>query len=410
MWQKITTRILILMFCGWLGLAQAYGLENDKKAKKEKEQGGVDQPGPKLLNLGLSAEFDLPFVYSSNVFSTPSERFINPETGNWASATNTSGIFFNPTTKLGWEYEFVQYQKFIAGLDIEAVQFLGDKSLQSANGNSTDLEMKYEVAFTNHKLGLGYMKGSYDYNYLHKGTGEIRRTKLAKLPEGQRYKYRYTGTLLSYDLKLQSDTRIHFDLKNTNKDYDEVVIFQSLDRKETYLKLSVVQNLGQDFKFRVSLKKETFDYLTHNADDVFGLRVPGTLQNLVDTTNSLKLYYDYKNFEIIPYMSQFKSVDTYQAYWSYKESEIGAEVKYKIGKKQVVSLDTNRANRQYSHETNVLGEIRSRVSTDFEINWEYQYDKKTKAYFGLDSYSQKDVDSYYSYAHQELTLGYVKGF
>ena len=401
MHSKIAIQFSSLLFCILITWGQAFGQERMTKSGKEK---------PNQILEGAKVEIDLPLIYTSNAYKTPSERFVNPETGNWATATPTTGFYLNPTAKLGWNYDFLQNHGVVTELKLKRIQFVGSDKLKDANGNSMKLELGYEGHFGEHNLRLGNMSEMNDQNYIHRGTGESRLTEIAHVPEGHRYKYKSSGTFISYKYNIMKGSKIYFDLENSHKDYEEVVVFQSLDRDESLYRLTWSQRFTKAYKLRATHKILTKHYTSHNAEDVQGNLVSGTSRTLVDTTDTLKFTFKRKPYLITPYITQFKSQDTYEGYWSYNEQEMGVQIRYQFSKKLETSLDVNTLNRQYENETNRLGELRNRKARDYEFKWHYHLDDTSMANLSVDSYDQKDVDSYYSYNRLEITFGYNKEF
>ena len=422
MLKKLNLRILIILVFINLGLNQAFGQEdtlNDSKKNQDiPEQDLAPKQKVKVVDsrkkpdksFKVFVKFDLPLVYTSNAFRTPSEKYVDPETGNWTTTSPTSAFFLNPSAIFGGQYNFIKNHGIAIELQLEETQFIGNEKLKDANGNVVNFERGYKGRFEGHRWHFGYQIETSNYNYLHRGTGTSRVTKVKESPLAQRYKYTSSGTFISYRYKIKKGSYIYFEIKNYHKDYKEVEIFQSLDRDEDSYRLAWSQLFDKDYQLKVSHKKLTKKYTTHEAENAYGKQVPGTDKILVDTSNSLKFGFLFTDYSITPYFKLFESKDTYADYWSYKEQTSGGKIRYKPTSNQKITINASQSNRTYAKETNSLGELRKRRTTDYKLNWQYTINKTSNAYITLNSHHQDDVDGYYSYNRKEFIIGYATKF
>ncbi len=392
MHQKVVTLIICLTVFFIAGFSKSYG-----QVQKSS-----------LLN--IETRIEIPLIFTSNAYKTPSVRFINPETGNWAEATPTSAFYIEPKVNLLWKKNISKGQSFTIDLKFKGTRYLGNTKLVDGEGQNTHLETGYKGKTGNHKWYLAYIIKNQDYNYLHRGTGESRITADKKLPQGHRYKYLSSGASLSYHHKFSKVTRVYFDYRSIYKNYDDVIVFQNLDREESSYRLSFSHVISKEYRLRISQKITDKTYRSHNAENLEGKLVAGTKLNLKDTSRTIKLTFRSEGYSLKPYLTMFDSVDLYQGFASYNEQELGIGFRTDFKAVHEIVFNINLLQRQYAHEVNILNELRNRTSQFVEVGLHYFIDDSSKANILISNFHQEDVDSYYSYDEMKLIFGYNKKF
>ena len=408
---------LVLILGAFTGAARAQeddgasGKRVKSKTAAPKKARGESQPDYFWVKTDLRAGWD------SNVYRTPSGTYRDPETLADARHSPTSSPLLNPEVRIGT----TPVDNGTLELDLSLLAngdfYLGGGNTSNANGMKTELKAEGHYRAIQSKTGLlrkldlgleGYV-AKEDYNYLHRGTGALRKTQVAGLEEENRYKYTETGHYLKLRTDFGSHTRWKFDIGRYSRDYEDVTGLGSYDRNVLHIKTKIEQKLGDTWELFADWDSQKLDYKSHRANSATGGLVTGTLRVYKDRETGFGLEYGDGSWEAKARYEISERRDTYADYWSYKQNKVSVKMGHLTKSKDHYEIQLHKSNRDYEKETNPAGEIRTREVSSVEAGWDHKYQwGQPSAAVSYDL--QADKDKYYAYERIVAYVGIEKDF
>ena len=383
----------------------------------------------------IVADVQLDLGYSSNVFKTPEGTYLDPETGLDNISKKTSATFVNPDLSIEWLPLNKKRHKVSIEAAYDGMFYSGDTNVSNSNGYDTRADLFYEFSLkrkrikvrklsskdqfkkirkrkkrkNTHNLKIGGYLRQHKFNYIHRGTGGLRVTRLNQLEEENRYVYGENGYYFKYNWKLKKMFNLGAEVNFFSKDYEEVANFGSYDRDVSVWKLKFDYRIYKRWKLGFGKKMISKNYLSHKANSVTGASVTGTLRKYLEDESSVKISFKAKKIRVKFGYKYFTRDDTYASYWSYAQNKYTSDFIYIFNKKYRVNLEHVQSNRQYMLETNPDGAIRDRTNTSTGLSL-----KKSNSWgdvrLAVNDSNQVDKDPYYTYKKQLYSLSYSKEF
>ncbi len=398
--------------------------EEQKSSKKEKQtiKKKVTQAQNKVKPFYL-IKTDIRMGWNSNVFKTPSGQYVDPETGALRISAPTGSYFFNPDLELALLPHNGKRSKFEIAYSWEGIFYPAGGAVGNANGYRQKLQAEYEFDFVNKNLqeesknpiiekssiGLKVYRQQAKYNYLHRGTGELRNTKISKIDEENRYRHWESAAVLDFKNRFSSGTKIALSVGSFDRDYEDITSLQSYDRKEFETKVEGEQEFGVGWSVFADWSKIKLQYDRHRASNTTGTSVPGTTRTFNDSEINGGLEYDHDSVEAKLKYAVTKREDIYAGYWSYdqnKSSIMLAKQWPAIGR---FKIEGSQESRRYKLETNTFGVIRNFKSDEIEVGWDRDFGWGTLS-AKVSQLTQVDTDTYYSYKNSVGYIGFEKDF
>lgn len=408
--------LLVLVF----NLSTAFAQEEDQGKKKpmtKKKTAQVRKTDGRLYRF----KTDTRIGFKDNVFNTPSGQYVDPETGLLRTSAPTEGYFFNPDLELAFTPFNGNRSKFEVAYSWEGTFFSGGDNVKNANGNRQRLQAGLDFDFVSKDLqnnnsvvskssvDVKIYRQQVEYNYLHRGTGALRNTKIAQIDEENRYQHAETGAVADFKTRFTSDTKLGLSVGTAKRDYEDIATLPSYDRKEFETKFEAEQALGLGWNIFADYSKVKLEYDRYRATNATGNSVTGTTRNFNDTEIVGGVEYDRNSFQSRIKYSILKRDDIYAGYWSYDQNKVSLMLAKEWSSFGRLKIEGTNESRDYKLETNSFGAIRSRKSNELELGWDRDFNWGTLS-AEVSELTQDDTDSYYSYKNRTVHLGFEKDF
>lgn len=366
----------------------------------------------------LSFESKLSLGSDNNVFKTPSSSYVDPTTGLTTKNNPTSGFFFNPDLTLSYTLIHNDKNKLAVEYNFDGVFYGGNAKVSNASGNDQMFKIDSKVDFINYKESSGLQRvqlnsdiyqSFHNYSYFHRGTGDKRVTITSSTNQEDRYAHNETGLGIEPEISFSTGTKTSVSLKYFKRDYEDITGLQSFDRSGLVYGLNLSQKIRNDWAVRLTYESEAVKYDRYKASNVTGSTVNGTIRKYQDDELGLKFNYDTDGFFGSLGYKKLERDDKYAGYWSYDQDKTSLDLGYNVSKNSNVSVGVTTTRRDYEHETNSLGNIRSRETQVYDLSLEKE-EKWGKVSLNFDYTSQSDTDPYYSYRKIVAMLGYEREF
>jgi len=425
---KFVKLIWICFFIFTSNVSPSFAQEdNEGSAVKKKQSAKKNNPIKKTEKRFYRIETDTRLGWSSNVFKTPKGTYVDPETSALQKSSATDSYFINPDIELAVIPFEGERSKVELEYSWEGVFFPDERNLKNAEGYTQKLASEFEFDFVNEvsknsptspsadsfvkksSINAQIYRQQVKHNYLHRGTGELRNTKVAQIDEENRYQHWETGAYLDFKTRFTSGTRIGLSVGTYDRDYEDVVTLQSYDRNGFETEVEAEQALGSGWNGFAEWSEEKMQYDRHKASNATGSSVTGTKRKFDDTEISGGFEYDHGTIQSKLKFSNLKRDDLYIGYWSYNQDEVSFSLAKEWKSFGRLKLEGSWGKRRYKLETNTFGIIRKRKVDALEIEWDRDYRWGTLS-AKLSQIDQNDTDSYYAYENTVAYIGLEKEF
>lgn len=408
--------LLILVF----NLSAAFAQEEDQAKKKpttKKKTSQVRKADERFYRF----KTDTRIGFKDNVFNTPSGQYVDPETSVLRTSAPTEGYFLNPDLELSLTPFNNNRSEIEVAYSWEGTFFSGGDNVKNADGYHQRLEAGLDFDFISKKLqndnsvirkssvDLKIYHQQVEYNYLHRGTGALRNTKIAQIDEENRYQYAKTGATVDFKTRFTSDTKLGLSVETSERDYEDIATLPSYDRKDFETKIEVEQELGLGWNIFADYSKVELKYDRYRATSANGNSVNGTTRNFNDTEIMGGVEYDRNSIQSMIKYSILKRDDIFAEYWSYDQNTVSILISKEWLSFGRLKIEGTQEDRDYKLEKNSFGMIRSRKSNELELGWDRDFNWGTIS-AKVSELTQDDTDSYYSYKNRTVHLGFEKDF
>lgn len=397
--------------------------DNEGSAVKRKQNIKKVTQVQKKKKSNYRIETDTRVGWSSNVYRTPDSFYKDPETGAMRKSSATEAFFVNPDI----EFAYIPHEGKSSKLEFEysweGIFFPGGGTLKNAEGYHHKFlsEFEYDFVDGNSKtpsnnsvvqkssMRVQIYSQEVDYNYLHRGTGKLRNTKVAKVDEENRYQHTESGAYLDFKNRFSSGTSFGLSVGTYERDYKDVVTLQSYDREGFETEIKGEQELGSEWAVFAKWNEEKMEYDRHRASNTVGNSVNGTKRKFTDTETAAGLEYDGDDLQSRLEFSNLKRDDLFVGYWTYDQEEVSLSVAKEWKSFGRLKLEGSSGKRDYKLETNSFGKIRDRKVESLEFGWDREYKWGTLS-AKISQLDQDDTDSYYQYKSTVAYVGLEKEF
>jgi len=411
-WTLILVAILPLLATLPLPVAWAEEEEARSAVKKTKKNRRDEISSQDVFSLDANIQTG----WNSNVYLTPEGEYLDPQTLTYEKSTPANSFFVNADLTASMTPVHDKYWTTQFSLEYAPDIYLGSGNVKNASGSNTKLSFEQKYRSDTEKGGvLKKYKGGFefyiekkDYSYLHRGTGALRKTA-GGTEEDNRYDYLETGFYLNFSTYFKGRTKWDVKLGQLSRDYDEISVLASLDRKEDQIYTKISKGLDKRWEIFADMDLKTLSYDTHRAESATGARVNGTRRKYIESSVSLGLGYDYGKWNSSIEYEASKRDDTYAGYWSYDQSKYAFKLEHAVGANQTCGLRLSGSERKYAKDTNPVGQLRVRTVSSADLSYEKEQSWGNTS-FGISYDDQRDTDTYYSYKRTIAFIGYEREF
>lgn len=376
------------------------------------------------------------FGTNDNVFKTPDNSYVDPETALLTKTSPTSSPFVTPEIAItGRLLKSKKWKTHLIG------QYMADfytENGNSKNANESETAIKLKTSYNTKKKKIiksvsspilvkdepieqknkkrsffkkfGFAVEAYNkiknVNYLNHGTGDLRKTAASSTPEDMRYKYNESAIYINLFSDFSTKTKLTETLGLALRDYDEVSVLDSLDRKLANFKIKISQRLTKHFNLyaQFGLKRVEFD--THNAYNITGNSVNGTIRKYNDKITTIGLNYKKRGLYTTLAAELASRDDLYAGYWSFDQTKYIFEIGNTFKHNNHVAIKTIHLEKKYLHDTSpiLLGaKLRTQKLSSIDLSYLKKFDWGNVELV-LSKDSQTDTDEYYAFNRNVVLL------